>query len=34
MLIDLKRNTGSGEMEGVAEDLRAERRDGKELKWE
>lgn len=31
MLIDLKRNTGSGEMEGVAEDLRAEGRAGKEL---
>lgn len=31
MLIELKRNTGSGEMEDVAEDLRAEGGAGKEL---
>lgn len=31
MLIDLKRNKGSGEMEGMVEDFRTEGRDRQEL---
>lgn len=31
MLIDVKRNYGSGKLEGLAEDIRTEGRAGKEL---